>query len=786
MHFHKIHHPDNFLFGQPARNGSLRAGRARLIPRIEALGQDVFRLRVAGPAWGPLPSQAELNTRFGRTGRWTLAREGEGFALRDETGAPFLETMPGRGFGVSGKAWTTVLRHHADMRFHGMGEKALGLELTGRRTKFWNTDVWADFDFGQARDGNPDPLYLSIPWLIVRRGDRYAGILVHNPYAVFMATAPDQRIAAHLDRENDPLVDFFIGAPDGAPDLFVIAGPTLPELVRKLQQLVGLTPRPPLWSLGYHQCRWGYRDADDLDRLDRAFRRHKFPCDGLWLDIDYMRGYRVFTLDSRHWKSPRQRLAALAAKGRRIVPILDPGVKVDPDYAVYRDGLKHDAFCRNPAGTPFVGFVWPGRTHFPDFSRADARRWWAGHVRDFARLGFAGAWIDMNDPATGSSEPFEMRFNRGRADHETFHNQYANGMAQATRDGFQQAAPGRRPFLLTRSGWIGIGRFSAAWTGDNFSNAHHLKQCIPLSLNLALSGVPFNGPDVPGFGGDASAELAEAWFKACFLFPFLRNHSAIGTREQEPWKFGPDTLSVIRHLVRLRYKLMPYLYNLFVAQSRNGSAILRPLFHDFANPPGLPLERVADQFLVGPALMQAPVLDPKATRRQVILPDATWFDARSGRWVGGNRRIRVTTAAGETPLFVRDGSLIPMHRGEPGHTVGPLNAIELHVFLSPGYSGEARVDYTADDGETDAHERGAETRIVFTARRTRGKLSVGAQVVSSAFGPVRIRFVVHGADAALQFSAAGKPPRRVPLASGSWRFTGQPLPTRSSRDFVVG
>lgn len=786
MHFHKIHHPDNFLFGRTARDGSLRAGRDRLTPRIDRLGEDVFRLRVGGRSWPRSYSQTRLHTRFARGDTWGFERAGDGFVLKDAAGLPFLETSPDRGFGVSGRAWTMVFRHQADMRFHGMGEKALGLELSGRRTKFWNTDVWADFNFHHVVNEAPDPLYLSIPWLIIRRGDTWAGILVHNPFAVFMATAPDLRIVPHLDREKEPIVDFYLGAPDGQPELYFIAGPTLAEVTRKMQRLVGVTPRPPLWSLGYHQCRWGYRDCDDLDRLDREFRRHKFPCDGLWLDIDYMRGYRVFTLDSKHWKSPKKRLAALAAKGRRIVPILDPGVKIDPDYEVYRDGRHHDVFCRNPAGTPFTGFVWPGRTAFPDFSREDARRWWARHVRDFAKLGFAGAWIDMNDPSTGPSEQSEMLFNRGRDAHETFHNQYANGMARATRDGFEQAAPGRRPFLLTRSGWIGIGSLSAAWTGDNFSNEHHLRQCISTSLNLALSGVPFNGPDVPGFGGDASPELAVAWFKTCFLFPFLRNHSAIGTREQEPWKFGPGTLATIRRVVRLRYKLMPYLYNLFVTHSRDGSAILRPLFHDFSNPTGLPLERVADQFLVGPALMQAPVLDPKAAQRDVILPDATWFDATSGRWLAGNRRIRVRSSRESTPLYVRDGCLVPMHRGEPGDTVGALNAIELHVFLSPRFKGEARFDYTSDDGETDAHERGAETRIVFTARRTRGQLSVGAQVISSGFGSVRVRIVVHGADRTLQFVTAGKPARRVALATKSARFTGQLLTTRVSRDFVVG
>ena len=236
----------------------------------------------------------------------------------------------------------------------------------------------------------------------------------------------------------------------------------------------------------------------------------------------------------------------------------------------------------------------------------------------------------MNDPSTGAAELDDMRFQHGRWPHWTYHNLYATGMAQATWEGFRAAQPDERPFVLSRSAATGSSRWTALWTGDNWSNWHHLRLCIPGTLNLALSGIPFNGPDVPGFGGHADAELAVAWYKAGMLFPFLRNHSVKGSVAQEPWQFGPDALAVIAHYVRLRYKLLPYLYQLWIAQARDGSAVMRPLFHDFDNADGLDLDRIDDQFLVGPALMQALLVHAwasRAARWRRSATDAGWTRA---------------------------------------------------------------------------------------------------------------------------------------------------------------
>ena len=782
MYFNKISHPANFRFNTQTSAARRTMTVAAQVCRVDvaSLGGDVHRITLAHPRWKPHGSDAELSAAVPGTDAFAVRFDARGdlAVVESATGRVLLEGAPRASFGVSGPAWMFQFRHHPGMQFYGLGEHNKGFEKSGQRVKFWNTDVYGDFPRHEVEHGHPNPMYMALPYVIVKQGNEYVGLLVNNPGAVFMDLASDFLWDGvnPADRQRQ---SFYVGAPGGQPELYIIVGPSLAALTRKYQTLVGRVPRPPVWALGYQQCRWGYAGPQDLWKLDRSFRRHRIPCDGLWLDIDYMERYKVFTFERRLWgnaANTRRVLAALAKRGRRVVPIIDPGVGVEPGYEVYESGVKRRIFCQTPEGTPFVGFVWPGRTHFPDFSLPAGRKWWAEHVAEFARSGIGGAWLDMNDPSIGAVELDDFRFAHGTKPHEAYHNQYALGMAKASHAGFLAANPDRRPFLLTRSAYLSNSRYTAAWTGDNWSNWHHLRLVIPVSVGLALSGMPFNGPDVCGFLGDTTPKLAAAWHKVCFLFPFIRNHSMHASRAQEPWALGAPAQRVISHFIRLRYKLLPYLYQLFVAQAETGEAILRPLFHDFADTAKLPLGRIDDQFMVGPAILQAPLLTEGATTRQAVLPGpARWFSAADGRWFPGGRRVTVRAGAAETPLFIREGSLIPMQAGERTDNRNDFGRIELHCFLRPDTLGTTHLDYVFDDGESFGYQQGKVTRCQL-ACWTDGTGGLNVEVTSSvpAYKPLRVRFVVYARFTSVSFNVAGRT-RALPLNKHRWRFTGKAL-----------
>lgn len=801
-YLHKIPHPANFIF-----NGSANDFE------ITSLGGDVHRIRAQHPKDWHNPSQAQLAEQISGEPQHTVSCAEDGtLRVNDQKGRTVLATVPGATYGQSGDTWLLQFRHERGMQFYGLGEHTRGFEKSGQRVKFWNTDLIADFAWEEVVSGYPNPLYVAIPWLIVKRGNFFCGLLVHHPGAVFMELASNFVWDIHNTSERERQ-SFYVGAPDGAADVYLIVGPSLAQLTRKMQQLVGTTPLPPLWALGYHQSRWGYAGPKDLHQLDRQMTKRGIPCDGLWLDIDYMDRLKVFTFSPKHWgdaESIASTLEILRKRGRRVVPILDPGVKVEHGYSVHDTGLDHDAFCHNHTGRPYVGFAWPGQTYFPDFSLPSVREWWAEYVEAFARLGVAAAWIDMNDPATGAAEVNDMLFDLGRQPHASYHNQYALGMAEATRAGFLAARPDDRPFLLSRSAFISSGRHTAVWTGDNLSNWHHLRMAIPVTLGLSLSGIPFCGPDVCGFGLDTTPELAIAWHKLQFLFPFFRNHSATGVREQEPWKFGAATERVLVHYIRLRYKFLPYLYQLFIAQEQSGEALLRPLFYDFPDRPALPLGDIADQFMVGPAVMQAPFVNDdqrdqpaalpipgqkrpasrsaaRTLSRKVILPaGADWFSLTDGRWHGGGITLQVKSTTDSTPLFIRAGTVLPLRPGLPELATANLREVELHVFLAPETKATTSVVYHADDGETFGYQRGTRTSVEFLVRRkSDASLEITYRELAGGFGPLNVCVVDYVRSRQLRVSD-GRESRLLEMKPHSWQATGVVLKTTASSFFSVG
>jgi alpha-glucosidase len=737
MYFHKIEHPYNFVFGDDHKD--LLDGNIRF--QGEDLGSDVFRVSAKGDGcrrWEIPPQETNLSVHqfksSNSSGTFNVSAKGE--LILSFFGRELLKTRESTAFGLCGKKWIFCFNLTPENHFYGMGEKNIGFEKSGIRTKFWNTDVWGDFSDDDGLFGITDPMYISIPYMLIHTGDdAWVGVLIHNPYPVFMDTGARQVIEGVKDSGQDESY-FYIGSTDGIPDIYVIAGKNPAEVTRKLQQLSGGVPRPPLWSLGYQQSRWGYGSAGDLEHLEEKLTELAIPCDGLWLDIDYMDGYKIFTFDNQKFPNPSETFKSITGRtGRKIVPILDPGIKREVTYAICKEGTEEDLFCLTSEGKPYVGFVWPGASHFPDFSLERVKTWWAARTKELVNLGISGFWIDMNDPSTGSAELDEMRFSDGTLSHESYHNQYANGMAKAVVNGLLAAEPEKRPFILTRSGFIGINGHAAVWTGDNHSNYHHLRMAVEMELSLSLSGVPFAGSDIGGFGCDAEPENFTDWHKTCFLFPFFRNHSADGSARQEPWAFDEEVLKTTREYIRSRYVFRPYLYNLFIELEKSGDPIIRPLLYEFDG-----YFEQASQFMVGSAVMQAPKMEKGKSTSIVNIPPGCWYEPWSGKWIEGTDDLKVSLAGEGTPIFFREGRIIPLSRfadiGDP--------LTEIDLFVCAGGSGDSSGSgyYECDGGEGFGYRKDYVTAVDMKYIYSDGVLKLTLMCRKSDYQPLNIRIMV--------------------------------------------
>jgi alpha-glucosidase len=611
------------------------------------------------------------------------------------------------GIGFNGEKFALNLNVEDACGFYGFGERTKALNKRGDSMDFWNVDVVAVFPHTYQRN-DYDPSYVSIPFAIIKQGERYGGIYFDNPGR------------AVIDVEHIRPGQLIYQSFAGCTDVYFFSGPTLRQVVRQFTQLTGRAEIPPLWSLGYHQSRWGYVTQADFLGIRDKFKEVDIPVSALWYDIDYMDSYRLFTWNKQDFPDPGQLNRRLKAAGIHTVTIVDPGIKKEPGYSVYESGKG--LFCQTAQGKEYVGRVWPGDTVFPDFTQTATQTWWADKLATFIdESAIDGVWLDMNDPATGYSDPDDMRFSQGAVAHDRYHNQYGHFMAKASHQAFEKLDPESRPFLLTRSACAGSQRFTAIWTGDNASNWQHLRMAIPATLNLGLSGVAFSGPDVGGFMGHTTAELLVRWYQTCFLFPFFRNHSVWDSKSQEPWQFGPKCLELIRATIQTRYRLLPYLYNCFFTHFLTGDPVLRPLLYEYEDPQ---FEKLDDQFLVGDSLMLAPVVSTGSQAKQldysgkvgqtrpITLPDGWWFDLNRGEWLMGGKTLRYTAGLDAVPLFVRDGTIIPYHNGPIDNALMDFNNLEVHIFSK---EQPATLKYYIDDKKTRTYQKGDYNTALITA-----------------------------------------------------------------------
>ena len=594
---------------------------------VTALTDDIFRVGVF-PEGMPVEYRSEAVV-FDREPSGDLSR------VRVEDGRIAFEAY-GRVFAADDAGVERFSKARAEgERYFGCGERTAGLEKTGSHQVFWNVDP------PEGHTASFNNLYTSIPFVLSLVDGRAHGLFLDYPGRVEfdLAKADPARFTATA-------ADAFV--------YYVFAGPTPRDVLAQYTELTGRISLPPLWALGNQQSKWGYEDADEVRAIARGYRERGIPCDVVYLDIDHMDGYRVFTFDAERFPDPAGFVAELEADGFKVVCITDPGVKVDEDYGVYVSGRERDLYCKTKRGTEYRNVVWPGLCAFPDFTNPEAREWWGDQQAPLVEAGVAGVWCDMDEPALfvpdQSTMPEDV-VHPGGGDaryHQDVHNLYGSLMARAAREGLQRLRPDKRPFVITRAGYAGLQRDALQWTGDNSSWWEHLWMSMPQLQNLGLSGVSFCGVDVGGFFGDSNGELLARWTEFGIFQPFCRNHSCKGTVPQEPWAFGEPWETICRDMLSLRMRLLPYLYGLFDEAARTGAPILRPLLFEYPDDPVT--YSADDEFLVGDALLVAPITRPGIEHRHVYLPAGEWVqwwtgerDARAGSRPGA----RATRAAGD-------------------------------------------------------------------------------------------------------------------------------------------
>jgi alpha-glucosidase len=742
---------DTFSSSAPLPNGIEVRGQQAVIQAV-ALRDDVIRIRIArdgvlreDSSWAVLAlargekidvtSEDNVEAVGFRTKllRLRIDRKTLRMSLTDLQGNVLQEDAPGWPAEFHDKAFRIYKRMPANEHYFGLGDKIGPLDRRGQSFTLWNTDA---YNFQESTD----PLYKSIPFFMTLREGRALGVLLDNTW----------RSSFDFGKQIRDVYSF--GAENGFIDYYLLYGSDAKHVLNQYAWLTGPTPLPPLWSLGYQQSRYSYGTESELREVAARLRADRIPADALYLDIDYQKDNRPFTVDPKKFPNFAGMLSDLKKQNFHVVGITDLHIADLPGagYIPYDSGIAGDHFVKNPDGSIFVGRVWPGPSVFPDFTRQSTREWWGGLYKPLVSEGLSGFWNDMNEPSVfdqpDGTIPDDVQhridetgFQKRIASHREIHNLYGMENSRATYEGLLKISPEQRPFVLTRATYAGGQRYAATWTGDDSSTWNHLRLTTPMLLNLGLSGFGLCGADVGGFIGTSSPDLLTKWMELGAFQPIDRNHAEKGTGHKEPWVNGPEQEAIRRRFIEERYKLMPYLYTTAEEMSRTGLPIVRPLFLEFSDSSsdGHPFDLDAgSEFLLGRSLLVAPAPFPeKLDEYKVLLPPVHWYDYWTGELADQGHKGAPQSAVNAPhyvpelprldalPIFVREGTILPLQPLTQSTSEIPRGALTLRVY--PGKNCEGSV--YQDDGKTMAYKHGDFLRMQFSCEQTTSgiKLHIG-------------------------------------------------------------
>ena len=604
-----------------------------------------------------------------------------------------------RAFGTSwnGEQVTTYKKLQPGERFIGLGEKTGGLDRRGSGYQNWNTDA---FGYGTGAD----PLYCSIPFYIGNHNNLSYGIFFDNTYKSFF----------NFGASNDRFSSF--SADRGEMDYYLIYSHSVAEIIKEYTHLTGRMELPPMWSIGYQQCRYSYYPDKEVISVAQTFRDKDIPADVIVLDIHYMDQYKIFTWNKRDFSDPKGLIKKLKELGFEVVVMCDPGIKIEAGYKTFDEGVRNHVFIKYPDGTDYAGQVWPGWCHFPDFTNPVTREWWKEQFKEYIELGVEGFWNDMNEIATWGHmlpENIELSFEGTKASMRKGRNIYGFQMARSTYEGAKELLDGKRPFNLTRSAYSGVQRYSAVWTGDNVSYDEHMLLGVRIVSSMGLGGVAFAGYDVGGFVGEANNKLFARWASIGAFSPFFRGHSMINTRDSEPWAYGEEVEQISRNYIKFRYQLLPYIYSLFHDASQTGLPVQRSLAIDYTHDYKIYDGQFYNQYLFGPFFLVAPVESVKEFVK-VYLPLGEWYYLYNGQKYSGNTEVILQCPLHKLPVFVKSGALIPMQPVKSSTKV-QTDKLILHVYTGQSSS----FLFYEDDSSTFDYKKGifAKRHIQYNAEQ---------------------------------------------------------------------
>lgn len=575
---------------------------------------------------------------------------------------------------------------------YGLGDKTGFLNKRNYEYENWNSDI------PDAHEEFFRSLYKSIPFFMVHNAQRSYGIFFDNTFKSYF----------NFGKENSEYLVF--GSDEGNLDYYFIYGNDMKEIITNYTYLTGRAPMQQRWVLGLHQSRWGYANEEEFRYVAKTMRECNIPLDGLHFDIDYMEKYKVFTWNEDRFPTRDKLLSELKDMGIKPVCIIDPGVKVEEGYDVYEEGIQKDYFAKTKEGEVYVNEVWPGDAVYPDFGKEEVRKWWGEKHKFLLEKGVRGVWNDMNEPASFRGPlPDDVVFTDEdrSAYHKEMHNVYGHNMAKATYEGIKELSH-KRPFLITRACYAGSQKYSTMWTGDNQSLWNHLRMAIPQQCNMGVSGLNFIGTDIGGFGSDCTPELMARWIQVGVFSPLCRNHSAAGTKCQEPWRFSEEIVDIYRKYVNLRYQLLPYFYDKMYETEMTGIPMIRPLVLHY--PEDKNVWNLNDEFMLGESLLVAPVVEQGATKRMVYLPQGEWYDYWSKEKIKGGTYIIKDAPLDVCPIYVKAGAILPKYPRQM--YVGEIDMKDLKLTLEV-YRGEGSYTHYCDNGEDFAYRDGEYNQYLF-------------------------------------------------------------------------